>query len=97
MLEVGVIGVGSIGGEICKAIDEGVVHASVAGISNGESGGTPRLSIAVDFSAFPIRRFTISLLRPFRQSQSASPASQVSGRSGAHSVSSPSCPIIPSR
>ncbi len=49
-------------------------------ISDGESGGTWRLGIAVDFSAFPIRRFTASLLRPFRQSQSASLASLVKCR-----------------
>jgi len=34
MLKVGVVGCGTIGGEICKAIDEGVVQATLVGISD---------------------------------------------------------------
>ena len=34
MLKIGVVGVGTIGGEICRAIDEGIVQAALAGISD---------------------------------------------------------------
>jgi aspartate dehydrogenase len=34
MLKVGVVGCGTIGSEICKAIDEGVVQATLVGISD---------------------------------------------------------------
>ena len=34
MLKVGVVGCGTIGGEICRAIDEGLVQATLVGISD---------------------------------------------------------------
>jgi aspartate dehydrogenase len=34
MLKVGVVGVGTIGGEICRAIDGGLVRASLVGVSD---------------------------------------------------------------
>lgn len=34
MLKVGIVGVGSIGSEICRAIDEGLVQAELVGISD---------------------------------------------------------------
>ena len=37
MLKVGIVGVGTIGGEICRAIDEGVVQATLVGISDIDS------------------------------------------------------------
>ena len=37
MLKIGVVGVGTIGSEICRAIDDGVVQAKLVGISDVDS------------------------------------------------------------
>ncbi len=44
MLRVGVVGVWTIGGEICKAIDEGVVQARLVGISDVDSAKAKNLA-----------------------------------------------------
>ncbi len=44
MLKIGVVGVGTIGGEICRAIDDGVVQARLVGITDVDSVKAERLA-----------------------------------------------------
>ncbi len=44
MLKIGVVGVGTIGSEICRAIDEGMVQATLVGISDVDAAKAERVA-----------------------------------------------------
>ncbi len=44
MLRIGIIGCGTIGGEVCRAVDSGLVHGALVGISDVSAAAADRLA-----------------------------------------------------